>query len=113
MTARILIVDDQPLIRQAVRALLAGEPDLDVIDEAGDGLRAVELAARLIPDVVLMDIRMPGVDGIEATRRIAADPALAEVRGDGWAMDGSTGAVAPGPLDAPPVLWFISRVMNH
>ncbi|GAA1060066.1 response regulator transcription factor [Agromyces bracchium] len=80
MTARVLVVDDQPLIRQAVRALLDAEPTLEVVGEAADGAEALDLVRELRPDVVLMDIRMPGLDGIEATRRIGADPALADVR---------------------------------
>jgi DNA-binding NarL/FixJ family response regulator len=77
---RILLADDQQLVRGGLRALLAAEPDLDVVGEAGDGAEAATLAAELRPDVVLMDIRMPDVDGLEATRTITADPALAEVR---------------------------------
>lgn len=73
---RVLLADDQDLVRIGLRALLESEDDLEVVGEAADGLRAVELAGRLGPDVVLMDVRMPGVDGIEATRRIAADPAI-------------------------------------
>ncbi|MRX44672.1 response regulator transcription factor [Agromyces kandeliae] len=80
MTARILVVDDQPLIRQAVAALLGAEPTLEVVGEAADGNEALDLVRGLRPDVVLMDIRMPGLDGIEATRRIGADPDLADVR---------------------------------
>ncbi|MGN9808455.1 response regulator transcription factor [Micromonospora sp. BQ11] len=77
---RVLIADDQELVRIGLRALLESEDDLTVAGEAADGLQAVELARAERPDVVLMDIRMPGVDGIEATRRIAADPRLAGTR---------------------------------
>jgi DNA-binding NarL/FixJ family response regulator len=77
---RVLIADDQDLVRLGLRTLLDSEDDLAVVAEAADGLRAVELARAHRPDVVLMDVRMPGVDGIEATRRIAADPRLAGTR---------------------------------
>ncbi|HEU5007655.1 MAG TPA: response regulator transcription factor [Jatrophihabitantaceae bacterium] len=73
MTLRLLIADDQMLVRAGFRKLLDGEPGLAVVGEAADGLEAVELAAELRPDVVLMDIRMPRLDGIEATRRVAAE----------------------------------------
>jgi DNA-binding NarL/FixJ family response regulator len=75
MTIRILLVDDQPLLRTGFRLILESEHDLAVVGEAGDGAQAVELTRALLPDVVLMDIRMPGVDGIEATRRIVRDRA--------------------------------------
>ncbi|GIH93351.1 response regulator [Planobispora siamensis] len=77
---RVLLADDQALIRAGFRALLEAEDDIEVVAEAADGARAVELAVRHRPDVVLLDIQMPGTDGIEATRRIAADPDLAGVR---------------------------------
>ncbi|MBF6128801.1 response regulator [Nocardia brasiliensis] len=76
---RVLLVDDQPLIRSGFRALLALEDDIDVVAEAADGNEGIELARRHLPDIALIDIQMPVVDGIEATRRIAADPALAGV----------------------------------
>jgi DNA-binding NarL/FixJ family response regulator len=69
---RVLIADDQALVRGGFHSILAGQDDIEVIGEAEDGNAAVELTERLRPDVVLMDIRMPGIDGIEATRRIAA-----------------------------------------
>ena len=73
---RVLLADDQDLIRFGLRVLLDGEDDLAVVGDAADGLHAVELARRLRPDVVLMDVRMPGIDGIDATGRIVADPQL-------------------------------------
>jgi DNA-binding NarL/FixJ family response regulator len=77
---RVLLVDDQVLVRGGLRALLDAETDIEIVGEAGDGTEAVRLAADLVPDVVLMDIRMPGVDGLEATRQIAAAPELTAVR---------------------------------
>ncbi|WP_405834043.1 response regulator [Streptomyces sp. NBC_00105] len=67
---RVLLVDDQPLVRSGLRVLIADTADLEVVGEAGTGAEAVRLAAELRPDVVVMDIRMPGMDGIEATRLI-------------------------------------------
>jgi DNA-binding NarL/FixJ family response regulator len=70
---RVLIADDQLLVRTGFRLILSGEPGLEVVGEARDGAEAAALAAELTPDVVLMDVRMPDVDGIEATRRIVID----------------------------------------
>jgi DNA-binding NarL/FixJ family response regulator len=70
VTIRILLVDDQPLLRQGFRMVLSSQDDMEVVGEAGDGDEAVRLTAELRPDVVLMDVRMPHADGIDATRRI-------------------------------------------
>lgn len=77
---RILIADDQALVRGGLRALLESEPDMDVVGEVGDGQLATRLATELLPDIVLMDIRMPVLNGIEATERIAINPLLNGVR---------------------------------
>jgi DNA-binding NarL/FixJ family response regulator len=71
VTIRVLLADDQPLLRTGFRMILEAEPDLEVVGEAGDGETAVRLARRERPDVVLMDIRMPVLDGVEATRLLA------------------------------------------
>lgn len=77
---KVLLADDQRLVRAGFRSILDDEDDLTVVGEAGDGDEAVAACRQLAPDVVLMDIRMPGTDGLEAARRIAADPRLDAVK---------------------------------
>ncbi|RII17152.1 Transcriptional regulatory protein DegU [Streptomyces sp. YIM 130001] len=80
MTIRVLLADDQALLRSAFKVLVDSEPDMEVVGEASDGAEAVHLARAERADVVLMDIRMPGTDGLAATRMISADPELGQVR---------------------------------
>ncbi|GAA3221659.1 response regulator transcription factor [Nonomuraea helvata] len=79
MTIRVLLADDQPLIRTALQMVISDAPDLEVVGEAATGLEAVQLAGELRPDVVVMDIRMPGMDGIDATRLITRGSGPAQV----------------------------------
>ncbi|MFC5751397.1 response regulator [Actinomadura rugatobispora] len=79
MSVRVVLADDQPLVRAGLAMVLADAPDLELAGEAGDGAEAVRLVRELRPDVVVMDIRMPGMDGIEATRIITAGPGTARV----------------------------------
>lgn len=74
MSIRVIVVDDQEMVRTGFRVILDSEPDMDVVGEAGNGREAIGVAERLHPDVILMDIRIPVLDGIEATRRIVTDP---------------------------------------
>jgi DNA-binding NarL/FixJ family response regulator len=80
MTVRVLLVDDQSLVRTGFRMIIDGEADVEVVGEAADGQQAVEAAARLRPDVIVMDVRMPVLDGIEATRRLVRDGAAPDSR---------------------------------
>jgi DNA-binding NarL/FixJ family response regulator len=79
MSIRVLVADDQPLVRSGFRMVLEDRSDLELVGEAGDGAEAVSLAGQVDPDVILMDVRMPGVDGVEATRRLIAAGTRARV----------------------------------
>lgn len=93
---RVLVADDEPLVRSGLRLILDAEPDLEVVGEAGDGAQAVELARALRPDVVCMDVRMPGVDGLRATElvlRLPEPPRVLVVttfEHDGYVLDALT-----------------------
>jgi DNA-binding NarL/FixJ family response regulator len=80
MTIRVLLVDDQSLVRTGFRMILEDEADIDVVGEAANGREAVETSARLRPDVIVMDIRMPVMDGVEATRHLAGEDATSAAR---------------------------------
>lgn len=80
MTIRVVLADDQSLIRKGFRMIINSDPELEVVGEASTGVEAIEVARQTLPDVLLMDIRMPELNGLEATERIVADESLATVR---------------------------------
>lgn len=96
LPVRVLVADDEPLVRSGLRLILDAEPDLEVVGEAGDGAQAVELARRLRPDVVCMDVRMPGVDGLRATELVLRLPdpprvlVVTTFEHDGYVLDALT-----------------------
>ncbi|MCU1354665.1 MAG: putative NarL family two-component response regulator [Acidimicrobiales bacterium] len=94
MAVRVVVVDDQALVRAGFRMILEAEPGIDVVGEAADGIEAVELVQRAMPDVVLMDIRMPRLDGVEATARIV-DASDASDASDTAGTDGTDGTTPP------------------
>jgi DNA-binding NarL/FixJ family response regulator len=97
VSVRVLLVDDHPVVREGLRAVLEAEPDITVAAECGSGDEAVRAAAALRPDVVLMDLRLPGLDGVAATRRIVADGTAAVLVLTTYDTDGDiTRAVAAG-----------------
>jgi YesN/AraC family two-component response regulator len=88
---RVLLADDQALVRAGIRTMLTGEPDIEVVAEAGTGAEALARTVDTSPDVVLMDIKMPGMDGLAATRRILLDPRCAADTGRAFGAAGDGG----------------------
>ncbi|MEV0278974.1 response regulator transcription factor [Streptomyces sp. NPDC050610] len=101
MTIRVIIVDDQAMVRAGFAALLAAQPDIDVVGDAADGLQGIELSRRTRPDVVLMDVRMPGTDGLEAARQILAE---AEAEAGAEVEPVADAEAGPGACHRPKVL---------